>query len=138
MGIFNRTIFRKDETMNRSKTPHLARERWKLWTKKRNKGWSYNWIGKHYGYDHTSVIYGIKKLKQENIKEDIMSRYKDYMINLQEDIEHLIKNGQITNFKQLKEDYEHELGIDLLTHIWDNIAPELIKSKEENNDTNKT
>lgn len=138
MGIFNRTIFRKDETMNRSKTPHLARERWKLWTKKRNKGWSYNWIGKHYGYDHTSVRYGIKKLKQENIKEDIMSRYKDYMINLQEDIEHLIKNGQITNFKQLKEDYEHELGIDLLTHIWDNIAPELIKSKEENNDTNKT
>lgn len=117
--------------MNRSKTPHLARERWKLWTKKRNKGWSYNWIGKHYGYDHTSVMYGIKKLKQENIKEDIMSRYKDYMINLQEDIERLIKNGQITSFKQLKEDYEHELGIDLLTHIWDNIAPELIKSKEE-------
>ena len=112
--------------MNRSKTPHLARERWKLWTKKRN------------GYDHTSVMYGIKKLQQENILEDIMSRYKDYMINLQEDIEHLIKNGQITSFKQLKEDYEHELGIDLLTHIWDNIAPELIKSKEENNDTNKT
>ena len=145
--------------MNRSKTPHLARERWKLWTKKHNKGWSYNWIGKHYGYDHTSVLYGIKKLQQENIKaykklvnkmlikEDIMGLGKAYYMSvcdlidwnksLQENKKNLV--DATININGLK----MPVLTSTIEEVWksENEKEESYykqELEEENNDTNKT
>jgi putative heme iron utilization protein len=50
-----------------------------------------------------------------------MSRLKDHIIGIRQDIEQEIENKEITNFKQLKDKYGHIIDENLLKDIWDDI-----------------
>ena len=59
------------EVFTRKRTPLLARMRWRVFRDLQRLGLSLNRIGRLTGYDHTTIIYGLRKLaKEENDHAD--------------------------------------------------------------------
>lgn len=50
----------------------VTRARWQAWTDVRNAmGWSYPRVARIWGTDHTSVIYGVRKLAAEKAAQEM-------------------------------------------------------------------
>jgi len=59
------------EVFTRKRTPLLARMRWRVFRDLQRLGLSFSRIGRLTGYDHTTIIYGLRKLaKEENDHAD--------------------------------------------------------------------
>jgi chromosomal replication initiation ATPase DnaA len=51
------------KTWNR--TPHTVRARWYVWFKLRERKWSYPRIAEIFNVNHSSVMYGVKRIAEE-------------------------------------------------------------------------
>lgn len=52
------------EVLGRRKYPSLVMVRHKLWHYLREVGWSYPYIARHFGVDHTTVISGVRRIER--------------------------------------------------------------------------
>jgi len=53
------------EVFTRKRTPLLTRMRWRVFRDLQRLGLSFSRIGRLTGYDHTTVIYGLRRLAEE-------------------------------------------------------------------------
>lgn len=51
-----------DDLLSRSQKRVIARARWHIFGRLAASGWTTAQIGRHWGYDHTSVWYGLHKI----------------------------------------------------------------------------
>ena len=50
--------------MSRSRAHHISHARWDAFIALQKRGWSLPRIGNHFGLDHTTVLYGIRKARK--------------------------------------------------------------------------
>ena len=55
----------RHHVLSRSRSTRLARARFEIWSRIRSRGRSKNEIGMRFGYDHTSVLHGLRQVEAE-------------------------------------------------------------------------
>ena len=55
---------------NRTRKREVVIARQLMWLMLKNSGWSYSKIGREFGYNYTTIISGVKSIKQSIIQKD--------------------------------------------------------------------
>jgi len=53
-----------EQLMSRTSAHHISHARWDAFIALQKRGWSLPRIGNHFGLDHTTVLYGIRKARK--------------------------------------------------------------------------
>jgi chromosomal replication initiation ATPase DnaA len=51
-----------EDIMRRTRIHRVAKARWKVFAALKKRGWSYPMIARPFGVDHTTVLYGVRRL----------------------------------------------------------------------------
>jgi chromosomal replication initiation ATPase DnaA len=59
-----------EQLMSRTRVHRVSHARWEVFHALHKRGWSLPQIARHWGMDHTTVLWGLRKIKQRKAQQE--------------------------------------------------------------------